>query len=135
MHLFIFRHPTSCCSAAEIMSTLFFKEMKYHVSYPRSPSNDRFVLSKVSSAIIGEMCMGCVEVCVSKNTRWTYSKYNLHFSPSLCMLRNTYWSKSSRLSLKDGMLQIEIWDPKFCKNLNYHQKLYVIANVSRMLYF
>ncbi|KAL5014443.1 hypothetical protein ScPMuIL_008713 [Solemya velum] len=43
-------HPTSCCSAAEIMSTLFFKEMKYHVEDPRSPSNDRFVLSKGHAA-------------------------------------------------------------------------------------
>lgn len=39
-------HPTSCCSAAEIMSVLFFHTMKYSVSEPRGPSNDRFVLSK-----------------------------------------------------------------------------------------
>jgi transketolase N-terminal domain/subunit len=42
-----FRHPTSCCSAAEIMSTLFFYAMKYKVDKPRDPANDRFVLSKV----------------------------------------------------------------------------------------
>ena len=43
----MFRHPTSCCSAAEIMSTLFFYAMKYKADIPRDPANDRFVLSKV----------------------------------------------------------------------------------------
>jgi len=47
-HLCLCRHPTSCCSAAEIMSTLFFYAMKYKVDAPRDPANDRFVLSKVS---------------------------------------------------------------------------------------
>ncbi|KAH7730201.1 Transketolase-like protein 2 [Aphelenchoides avenae] len=39
-------HPTSSCSAAEIVSTLFFAEMRYDVSQPRHPAADRFVLSK-----------------------------------------------------------------------------------------
>ena len=39
-------HPTSCCSAAEIMSVLFFNVMKYKVSDPRCPAADRFVISK-----------------------------------------------------------------------------------------
>uniref|UniRef100_A0A914WTD5 Transketolase signature 1 domain-containing protein n=1 Tax=Plectus sambesii TaxID=2011161 RepID=A0A914WTD5_9BILA len=39
-------HPTSSCSAAEIVSTLFFHEMRYDPSNPRDPSSDRFVLSK-----------------------------------------------------------------------------------------
>jgi transketolase len=45
-------HPTSCCSMAEIMSVLFFDEMKYHVEQPRHPDNDRFVLSKGHAAPI-----------------------------------------------------------------------------------
>jgi transketolase len=45
-------HPTSCCSAAEIMSTLFFNAMKYKVDNPCDPSNDRFVLSKGHAAPI-----------------------------------------------------------------------------------
>lgn len=45
-------HPTSCCSAAEIMSVLFFHTMRYNVQEPRSPSNDRFVLSKGHAAPI-----------------------------------------------------------------------------------
>uniref|UniRef100_A0A8C8RME3 transketolase n=1 Tax=Pelusios castaneus TaxID=367368 RepID=A0A8C8RME3_9SAUR len=45
-------HPTSCCSAAEIMSVLFFHTMRYKAKDPRNPSNDRFVLSKGHSAPI-----------------------------------------------------------------------------------
>jgi len=45
-------HPTSCCSAAEIMSVLFFNVMKYKVSDPRCPASDRFVLSKGHAAPI-----------------------------------------------------------------------------------
>ncbi|XP_074644799.1 transketolase-like protein 2 [Tubulanus polymorphus] len=45
-------HPTSCCSMAEMMSVLFFHTMKYKVSEPRHPSNDRFILSKGHAAPI-----------------------------------------------------------------------------------
>ncbi|XP_072455167.1 transketolase isoform X2 [Notamacropus eugenii] len=45
-------HPTSCCSAAEIMAVLFFHTMKYKPQDPRDPSNDRFVLSKGHAAPI-----------------------------------------------------------------------------------
>ncbi|BFZ10767.1 hypothetical protein BsWGS_13806 [Bradybaena similaris] len=43
-------HPTSCCSAADIMSVLFFNVMNYTVDEPRHPNNDRFVLSKGHAA-------------------------------------------------------------------------------------
>ncbi|CAI4226469.1 unnamed protein product [Auanema sp. JU1783] len=39
-------HPSSSTSAAEIISTLFFHEMKYDIAEPKSASADRFVLSK-----------------------------------------------------------------------------------------
>lgn len=45
-------HPTSCASMAEIMSVLFFHTMKYKVSAPRDPANDRFILSKGHAAPI-----------------------------------------------------------------------------------
>ncbi|XP_069501530.1 transketolase-like protein 1 [Ambystoma mexicanum] len=45
-------HPTSCCSAAEIMSVLFFHTMKYKASDPANANNDRFVLSKGHAAPI-----------------------------------------------------------------------------------
>ncbi|XP_072027450.1 transketolase-like [Amphiura filiformis] len=43
-------HPTSCCSAAEIMSVLFFHVMRYKLDPPKDASNDRFVLSKGHAA-------------------------------------------------------------------------------------
>ncbi|PNJ26669.1 TKT isoform 6 [Pongo abelii] len=45
-------HPTSCCSAAEIMAVLFFHTMRYKSQDPRNPHNDRFVLSKGHAAPI-----------------------------------------------------------------------------------
>ena len=39
-------HPTSCLSAADIVSALFFGEMRFDPRDPRNPDNDRFVLSK-----------------------------------------------------------------------------------------
>uniref|UniRef100_A0A4W4EP45 Transketolase n=1 Tax=Electrophorus electricus TaxID=8005 RepID=A0A4W4EP45_ELEEL len=39
-------HPSSCCSAAELMSVLFFHTMRYKADDPRHACNDRFVLSK-----------------------------------------------------------------------------------------
>ena len=43
-------HPTSCCSAADIVATLFFSVMRYDPKNPRNPDNDRFVLSKGHAA-------------------------------------------------------------------------------------
>ena len=45
-------HPTSCMSAAEIMSALFFAEMRYDPKHPKNPDNDRFILSKGHAAPI-----------------------------------------------------------------------------------
>jgi transketolase len=43
-------HPTSCMSAAEIVATLFFGEMRFDPKNPQNPENDRFVLSKGHAA-------------------------------------------------------------------------------------
>lgn len=43
-------HPTSCCSAADIVATLFFSVMRYDPKNPKNPGNDRFVLSKGHAA-------------------------------------------------------------------------------------
>jgi transketolase len=45
-------HPTTCLSAADIVSTLFFGEMRFDPKDPRNPDNDRFVLSKGHAAPI-----------------------------------------------------------------------------------
>lgn len=43
-------HPTSCCSAADIVAALFFAVMRYDPQNPKHPNNDRFVLSKGHAA-------------------------------------------------------------------------------------
>ena len=43
-------HPTSCCSAAEIMAALFFGQMRFDPRDPGHEDNDRFVLSKGHAA-------------------------------------------------------------------------------------
>ena len=43
-------HPTSCCSAAEIMTALFFGQMRFDPADPGNEQNDRFVLSKGHAA-------------------------------------------------------------------------------------
>jgi len=43
-------HPTTCLSAADIVSALFFHVMKYNPLDPAHPNNDRFVLSKGHAA-------------------------------------------------------------------------------------
>ncbi|KAJ8370106.1 hypothetical protein SKAU_G00101340 [Synaphobranchus kaupii] len=45
-------HPTSCCSAAEMMSVLFFNTMRYKANDPRNACNDRFIMSKGHAAPI-----------------------------------------------------------------------------------
>src|SRR5687768_194003 len=45
-------HPSTCCSAAEIVAALFFSEMRYDARDPQNPDNDRFVLSKGHAAPI-----------------------------------------------------------------------------------
>jgi transketolase len=43
-------HPTSCASAADIVSTLFYSVMRYYPTNPRARENDAFVLSKGHAA-------------------------------------------------------------------------------------
>src|ERR1043166_6124579 len=43
-------HPTSCCSAADLVAALFFGQMRYDAKNPHYYNNDRFVLSKGHAA-------------------------------------------------------------------------------------
>jgi transketolase len=43
-------HPTSCCSAADLVATLFFGHMRYDPKNPHFYNNDRFILSKGHAA-------------------------------------------------------------------------------------
>src|SRR2546421_9332173 len=43
-------HPSSCCSAADLVAALFFGHMRYDPANPKFPNNDRFILSKGHAA-------------------------------------------------------------------------------------
>src|SRR5690242_21655952 len=43
-------HPTSCCSAADLVAALFFGHMRFEPTQPRYGNNDRFILSKGHAA-------------------------------------------------------------------------------------
>ena len=43
-------HPSSCCSAADIVAALFFGHMRFDPRDPQNHDNDRFVLSKGHAA-------------------------------------------------------------------------------------
>ena len=43
-------HPSSCCSAADVVAALFFGHMRFDPLDPQHEDNDRFVLSKGHAA-------------------------------------------------------------------------------------
>src|SRR5437762_9761231 len=43
-------HPSSCLSAADVTSVIFFSQMRFDPKDPHNPGNDRFVLSKGHAA-------------------------------------------------------------------------------------
>ena len=43
-------HPSTCCSAADVVAVLFFGEMRYDPQDAARPDNDRFILSKGHAA-------------------------------------------------------------------------------------
>ena len=43
-------HPTSCFSCADLVSTIFFQFLRFDLTRPDHPANDRFVLSKGHAA-------------------------------------------------------------------------------------
>jgi transketolase len=43
-------HPTSCCSAADVVAALFFGHMRFDAKNPHYHNNDRFILSKGHAA-------------------------------------------------------------------------------------
>jgi transketolase len=45
-------HPSTCFSCAEIVASMFFRFLRYDLEHPKSPHNDRFVLSKGHAAPI-----------------------------------------------------------------------------------
>ncbi len=93
-------HPSSCLSCAEIMSTLFFDEMKYDIKNPFNPDNDEFILSKGHAAPILYSSLfraGCIKNKL-KDLRKLKSPLEGHPVPS-----SLNWIKVATGSLGQGL--------------------------------
>jgi len=93
-------HPTSCMSAAEIMSCLFFGHMKYNIKDPQDPGNDEFVLSKGHAAPILYSALhraGAVSGDLNSLRKFG-SKFEGHPIPSVFP-----WAKTASGSLGQGL--------------------------------
>lgn len=92
-------HPSSCFSCSEIVSTLFFKEMKYDVKDAGNPDNDEFILSKGHAAPILYSALsraGCINKDL-KSLRKLTSDLEGHPMP-----RSLRWVKVATGSLGQG---------------------------------
>ncbi|XP_071497385.1 transketolase-like protein 2 isoform X2 [Diadema antillarum] len=99
-------HPTSCCSAAEIMSVLFFNTMRYSIGKPRDPGSDRFIMSKGHAAPILYAAWaeaGLIEVEDLKNLRKIDSLLEGHPTPRLSFVDVATGSLGQGLSVAAGM--------------------------------
>ena len=79
-------HPTTCCSAADLLAVLFFAEMRFDPKDPQNPESDRFVLSKGHAAPILYSCWaeaGAFERADLLNLRRIDSDLEGHPTPRL----------------------------------------------------
>lgn len=93
-------HPSSCLSCAEIMSTLWFKEMNYNNKNCEDEDNDEFVLSKGHAAPILYSCLirsGCIKEKIN-DLRKRKSHLEGHPLP-----RSIKWIKAATGSLGQGL--------------------------------
>lgn len=99
-------HPTSCCSAAELMSVLFFNTMRYKADDPRNQSNDRFVLSKGHAAPVLYAAWaeaGFVKECDLLNLRKIDCDLEGHPTPKLAFVDVATGSLGQGLGAACGM--------------------------------
>ena len=93
-------HPSSCLSCAEIMSVLFFREMRYDVKKAHNPDNDEFILSKGHAAPILYSALfrsGCIKEKL-ENLRKLSSPLEGHPVPA-----SLPWVKVATGSLGQGL--------------------------------
>jgi len=102
-------HPTSCASMAEIMSVLFFNQMKYSVKEPKHPASDRFILSKGHAAPILYAAWAEAGLFPSedlKNLRKLDSDLEGHPTPRLNFVDVATGSLGQGLSVAAGMAYV-----------------------------
>ncbi|HXG90809.1 MAG TPA: transketolase [Blastocatellia bacterium] len=99
-------HPTTCLSAADLVSAVFFHAMRYDVANPKNPANDRFVLSKGHAAPLLYAAWaeaGAIPVESLKTLRKFTSDLDGHPTPRLPWIEVATGSLGQGLSYGVGM--------------------------------
>jgi transketolase len=116
-------HPTSCLSAAELVSAIFFHAMRFDPTDPHNPHNDRFVLSKGHAAPVLYAALaeaGALPVEQLDTLRKFTSNLEGHPTPRLPWVGAATGSLGQGLSVGVGMAL----NGKYLDKLDY--KVYVL---------
>jgi len=111
-------HPTTCCSAADIMAVLFAHEMKYNVNKPLAAGNDRLILSKGHAAPLLYAAwqeVGYLKECPITNLRLITSDLEGHPTPRLPFVDCATGSLGQGLAIATGMA----WAGKYLDKSDY----------------
>jgi transketolase len=111
-------HPTSCCSAADLVATLFFSQMRYDAKNPHFYNNDRFILSKGHAAPLLYAAWaenGFVPVSELATLRQFTSELEGHPTPRLAFVDVATGSLGQGLGVGVGMARAARLD-----NLDYN---------------
>src|SRR5438270_9039109 len=99
-------HPSSCCSAADLVAALFFGHMRYEPGNPRAANNDRFILSKGHAAPLLYAAWaenGFIPVKELSSLRQLHSDLEGHPTPRLPFVDVATGSLGQGLSVGAGM--------------------------------
>ncbi len=116
-------HPTSCLSAADLVSAVFFHAMRFDPTDPYYPGNDRFVLSKGHAAPVLYAALaeaGALRVEQLDTLRKFTSDLEGHPTPRLPWVGAATGSLGQGLSVGVGMAL----NGKYLDQLNY--RVYVL---------
>src|ERR1700685_654147 len=111
-------HTTSCCSAADLVATLFFGQMRYDAKNPHFYNNDRFILSKGHAAPLlyaASAENGFIPVAELATLRQFKSELEGHPTPRLAFVDVATGSLGTRLGAGVGMARAARLD-----NLDYN---------------
>ena len=128
-------HPTSCMSAAEIMSVLFFHKMKYDPKRLNALQNDGFVLSKGHAAPILYAAYaeaGSIPVSDLQNLRKFDSPLEGHPVPRIAGVRAATGSLGQGLSVGAGMAIAQQHSAQKSSNQPASQHTYVLLGDGEM---
>lgn len=116
-------HPTSCLSAADLVSAIFFHSMRFDPANPANPRNDRFVLSKGHAAPVLYAALaeaGALPISQLDTLRKITSDLEGHPTPRLPWVGAATGSLGQGLSVGVGMAL----DGKFLDKLD--SRVYVL---------